>query len=310
MTTANFRTRVANYIGRSPTSFVDPTSGFDNLLAAINDTRRDAQQMYDWQGLRSIGFININGSQGAPWATAATLTVSSTVTTLTSGQTYNITTVGTVNWTAIGASSATVGVQFSYNGVTITGSGGSVMTTYGPYYDYLLTQPMVLKKIDSVWNYTLDTNNVPLRTNRIDFGTEQQFKHQLPTNSGYPFTQNYPSNPPWFYNTIPSSRMFAYVTGPTFYVNSASLLGYPQTTNQFMIVGLTRLGDLLGAETSDFFLDNYQTWALLQTLQNLNNYVKEDQRVQIGAKMLNDAWTTATFMDAQQAAMGEWSSLD
>ena len=217
MTTANFKTRVANYIGRSLTSFVDPTGGFDNLLAAINDTRRDAQQMYDWQGLRSVGFIQTNGSLGCPWAAPTKTT------------------------------------------------GG-----YGPYYDYALSQPMALKKIDSVWNYTLDTNNMPLRTNRIDFGSEQQFKHILPTNSGYPFSQVWPQNPPYYYNTIPTSRMFAYIIGPTFYMNTATFTGQNLTSNQFMIVGLTKLPDLLGNETSDFFLDNYQTWCLLQTLQNLD----------------------------------------
>lgn len=169
---------------------------------------------------------------------------------------------------------------------------------------------MVLKKIDSVWNYSLDTNGVALRTNRIDFGSEQQFKHLLPTNSGYPFTQNYPGNPPFYYNTQPASRMFAYVIGPTFYINSATLFGQPTASNTFMIVGLVKLGDLLGSETTDFFLDNYQTWVLLQTVMNLNNYVKEDQRIQIGQKMLNDAWTASTFNDSQQAAMGEWTDLN
>ena len=309
MTTSNFRTRVANYIGRSLTSFVDPASGFDNLLAAINDTRRDAQQMYSWQGLRTPGFIQINGSAGAPWKTPNTLTVDSTHG-LTTSQVYDITAIGTVNWTAIGAASATVGVQFTYNGTAITGSGGTVITTYGPFLDTTLLTPLTLKQIDSVWNYTIDAQGVAQRTNRIDFGTEQQFKHLLPTNAGYPFTQQYPGNPPFYYNTIPSQRMFAYTIGPTFYINTANQQGLPPGTNQFMIVGLQQLPDLLGQETSDFFLDNYQTWALLQTLQNLNNYVKEDQRIQIGQAMLANAWSTATFMDAQQAAMGEWTNLD
>ena len=256
MTTANFKTRVANYIGRAPSVFVDAATGFDNLLAAINDTRRDAQLMYNWQGLRTPGFININGSAGAPWSTPS-----------------------------------------------------AAAPHYGPFHDYALSQPMTLKMIDSVWNYTLDTNNVPLRTNRIDFGTEQQFKHLLPTNSGYPFTQNYPGNPPFFYNTIPSARMFAYVIGPQFYVNTSSLLGYPQSTNQFMIVGLQMLGDLLGTETTDFFLGNYQTWCLLQTVMNLNNYVKEDQRVQVGQKSLSDAWNATPLSPISRSSLNRFSAI-
>jgi hypothetical protein len=54
----------------------------------------------------------------------ATISVSAGA--LTNGVEYTITGLGTVNWTSIGAASATVGVKFTYNNVTITGSGGSV----------------------------------------------------------------------------------------------------------------------------------------------------------------------------------------
>ncbi len=41
---------------------------------------------------------------------------------LTIGSTYTIVTVGNINWIAIGASAATIGIQFTYNGVAITGT--------------------------------------------------------------------------------------------------------------------------------------------------------------------------------------------
>ena len=41
---------------------------------------------------------------------------------LTSGATYTILVLGNTNWTAIGASAATVGTQFTYNGQPITGT--------------------------------------------------------------------------------------------------------------------------------------------------------------------------------------------
>ena len=47
-------------------------------------------------------------------------------TTMQSGQTYGICVAGTVNWTSIGAGSSTPGTSFVYNGVAITGSGGTV----------------------------------------------------------------------------------------------------------------------------------------------------------------------------------------
>ena len=47
-----------------------------------------------------------------------------------SGSTYAIKTIGTTNWTSIGASVATIGTIFVYNGVTITGSGGDAWGTF------------------------------------------------------------------------------------------------------------------------------------------------------------------------------------
>ena len=41
------------------------------------------------------------------------------------GKTYTINAIGTTNWTAIGAASATQGVEFVYNGTSATGTGGS-----------------------------------------------------------------------------------------------------------------------------------------------------------------------------------------
>ena len=43
-----------------------------------------------------------------------------------SGHKYKITTVGTTNWTSLGASASTVGTDFTYNGATITGASGMV----------------------------------------------------------------------------------------------------------------------------------------------------------------------------------------
>ena len=45
------------------------------------------------------------------------------------GNTYSIVTPGTINWTAIGATASTAGTQFTYNGVAITGTGGTAIST-------------------------------------------------------------------------------------------------------------------------------------------------------------------------------------
>jgi hypothetical protein len=45
---------------------------------------------------------------------------------LVSGRTYTILSVGSVNWVAIGAETATIGCVFVYNGVAVTGTSGTV----------------------------------------------------------------------------------------------------------------------------------------------------------------------------------------
>jgi hypothetical protein len=77
-----------------------------------------------------------------------------------------------------------------------------------------------------------------------------------------------------------------------------------------MFIGTQVLPDLAGSETSDFFIDKYQNWLLYATLQNLNGFLKEDQRVAISASLLDKAWAEATFDDSRSGSQGEWSNLD
>jgi hypothetical protein len=239
--------RVLNYTGRAAATF-QPAS-VDNALAAINDSRRQAQQAYDWEQLKVVGAIKINGSSGAPW---------------------------------------------SYP------SGG-----YGPYTNDGGGTPLRLKQIDMVFNYTKDTQGNMQPTNRITLDNSRWFRTLLPVNMGYPFSQTYPQYPPFYYNTIPTQQMFAYVVGTQFYVNTANAPAW------FMLFGQQALTDLTGNETSDFFIDNYQYWLLLATVQNLNNYIKEDARVALSQTQVNEAWAKATFDDAKKGYQGDdWTSLN
>jgi hypothetical protein len=239
--------RVLNYTGRAAATF-QPAS-VDNALAAINDSRRQAQQAYDWEQLKVVGAIKINGSSGAPWAYP---------------------------------------------------NGG-----YGPYTNDGGGTPLRLKQIDMVFNYTKDSQGNMQPTNRITLDNSRWFRTLLPVNMGYPFSQTYPQYPPFYYNTIPTQQMFAYVVGTQFYVNTANAPAW------FMLFGQQALEDLTGNETSDFFIDNYQYWLLLATVQNLNNYIKEDARVALSQTQVNEAWAKATFDDAKKGYQGDdWTSLN
>lgn len=178
--------------------------------------------------------------------------------------------------------------------------------TYGPYTDDTGATPLRLKSIESVWNYAKDTFGNMQPTNAILLDNQRWFRKLLPTNMGYPFTQIFPQNPPFYYNTIPTQQMFAYIVGPKFYVNTCNV-----SPSWFMIFGSNFLPDLAGSETSDFFIDNYSKWLLLSTIQNLNLFTKEDQRVQILNAEATREWATATFDDTKKGYQGDsWTNLD
>ena len=81
-------------------------------------------------GAGGIGRANLAGTAGSAGAyTEAKGNIIDAVD-MEPGMTYTITTVGTTNWTAIGASSAAIGVFFTYNGGAITGTGGLCQRTW------------------------------------------------------------------------------------------------------------------------------------------------------------------------------------
>jgi hypothetical protein len=76
-----------------------------------------------------------------------------------SGRTYIISTVGTTNWTSLGAVASIAGTKFDYNGVAVTGSGGITKPVY--YFKYVSSSQL------SVHPTFTDARN---GTNRITVG--------------------------------------------------------------------------------------------------------------------------------------------
>ena len=195
---------------------------------------------------------------------------------------------------------------FMFISPTVDTPWGYATTTYGPY-----TLPagagtkLRIRSIDMLFNYTTDTVGGYQPTNRVLMQSTQDFRRLLPTNMGYPFLQTFPSIPPYYYNTIPTQQLFAYIVGPNIKLNTCTV------DTSLLFFGQQSLADLTGSETSDFFIDNYARWLLLATIQNLNGYLKEDQRVAITAAEVNNAWDRAVFDDAKKGYQGDdWVTLD
>jgi len=126
---------VATQKGRPPMSRMFTYDGNGNLISAVGDFISDLMQseLIDLSGASSsssgqsssvsvteFSRVDSNGNNTAVSVSAATANFSS-------GTSYVISNVGTTNWTAIGVTGVTPagGVSFTYNGVAVTGSGGT-----------------------------------------------------------------------------------------------------------------------------------------------------------------------------------------
>ena len=82
-----------------------------------------------------------SGVDGIAFTYATTGTVATNIlatvaaASMVNGRTYVISTVGTTNWTSLGAVSGTVGTKFNYNGSAVTGSSGVTKPVY--YFKYV-----------------------------------------------------------------------------------------------------------------------------------------------------------------------------
>lgn len=127
------------------------------------------------------------------------------VTTLTSaqqGNTYTISTVGTTDFTTLGASANTVGVTFDYNGVTPTGTGTVIVAPY-QVNDYNLVgginvNPIALQSIYNTLEVQYPDKNIKDQTdysyiNLADYQSELMSPNE-PVNlltTTLPITNNY-----------------------------------------------------------------------------------------------------------------------
>lgn len=74
-----------------------------------------------------------------------------------------------------------------------------------------------------------------------------------------------------------------------------SVLGTTETTIVLDIVEF--LPDYSATVTEDFFLVECQDWLLYRTISHLNMFLKEDQRVPISVKVMDDAWEAVRAWD-------------
>lgn len=158
---------------------------------------------------------------------------------------------------------------------------------------------VLMKRIDSVWNYSTNVvtaGTVYARISRIDMQSAGTFYNEVPVDPG--------SLTPNNQYLQRSRRKFAYLNGPTLYVTTVD------TATPVLLNGISFLDDLTGAESPDIFLTYFTDWFFWATLMQLNQFLKDDQRISIDGPMVARLWETVKQMDGDIANSGDNARLE
>jgi len=205
-------------------------------------------------------------------------------------------TVNTINIALDAMNMVKLDAQRRANFKQARGSGFIATTLLGAQLstatsDYAATTPMSFKYIESMW-IPCGVNGVYYRGNRVPAMTigDQKLLHGTSTSNflSYPASlppntvQNQPMSNRWFQN------------GTLVCVNGV----YQAAT--FWIDGVTYLPPYDGTTaTDDFLVLNNHDWLFLASLDYMNLFLKEDQRVQISATKMERLWNSVCANDEQ-----------
>jgi hypothetical protein len=177
--------------------------------------------------------------------------------------------------------------QREYDFLSFEGVYGAQINRYGTSFDAFYTCPeatgasnlVSVKSINGVFDYALDGTSVQLKT-PYDFQHAQDMRRTA---------------------GVVTSRQFVYVRGRKLFLENVDELTWVAVT------GLPFLSELEDSSDEDFFLKYAHDWLLLSTVRQLNMHLKEDQRVQVPQKQLDEAWQSVMRFDLDQSA---WTNLD
>lgn len=152
---------------------------------------------------------------------------------------------------------------------------------------------ILMRRVDEVWNYSTETapSTCYIRSSRIPYSYSGQFKRINPIASNTLIT-----NPQNYYNI----DQFAYSIGSQLYITRQS------ASTAYKLVGIQWLDDFVtGAESPDIFLTYFVDWFKWATLGQLNVYLKDSERFNIDAALLDRSWQSVKAFDGQVRDQGE-----
>lgn len=143
-----------------------------------------------------------------------------------------------------------------------------------------------VKKVEQVWLFSPSTPFY--RTLRVPSMTLGDLKNDYRTNSMSDVFATAPIN-------YANSGTRWYIQGTKLY-----LMGVTTPVVQVALDVVQWMPDYDGTIT-DFFLSFHLDWMVLKTVDNLNRYLKEDQRTQISNSDLEKRWISVTAFDENYA---------
>jgi len=155
---------------------------------------------------------------------------------------------------------------------------------------------VLMKRLDSVWNYSTNSvsaGTVYSRTSKIDFGTVGDFKRELPIDGGSLTLEQ---------NTLTTARRkFVYLNGQNLHVVTVG------TATPVLVNGIKFVDE---SADNDIFLTYFTDWFFWATLIQLNQFLKDDQRLNIDYSFVSKLWQSVKEMDGQIANSGDTASLN
>lgn len=156
--------------------------------------------------------------------------------------------------------------------------------------------PVLMKRIDSAWNYstsTITAGTLYRRTSRVDLRAPGDFKRELPVDVGLVQTS--------IQSAQTTLGKFAYINGATLHVTTVA------TSTPVLVNGIKFIDTVTD---DDIFLTYFSDWFHWATLIQLNQFLKDSERVNIDLAFVNKLWQSVKEMDGQIANAGDGASLD
>ena len=147
---------------------------------------------------------------------------------------------------------------------------------------------VVLKKVEAAWLYTTSGAN-KVRYAKIPPTTLGSLNREYVASS-ITDVNNPPVVNPSPYPPYGNINLYWYIKGTAIYLGGAA------TSTSILLDAIKWMPDYDGSIT-DFFLTYHTDWMLYKTVDNLQRYLKEDQRVMISQTDLEKRWTSVVNFD-------------